>query len=234
MQIERAARVMVADGTLGAVQEVITDPETGEVISFIAMDDAGHERVIPITAVTHASASRIRLRGNQADYLTADQPGMAEQTLELREERLVPRTELRELGEIRVRTEVETVPGRLEVEGYREEVEVAHVPVGRPVTERTEPRQEGDVLIVPVYEEHLVVVKQLLLREELHIRRVGSRTRHLFEEELQRERLRIEDPAETGLVREVHPSTAPEPEAMEEQEAPPEGLIDKLTRRALG
>ena len=54
-----------------------------------------------------------------------------ERTIELREEQLVPQKELRELGEVLVRTQVEEAPGRLEVEAYREEVEVEHEPAGR-------------------------------------------------------------------------------------------------------
>src|SRR5687768_2149319 len=47
-----------------------------------------------------------------------------ERVLELREERLVPHKQLREAGAVVIRTEVEEVPERLEVEGYREEVEI--------------------------------------------------------------------------------------------------------------
>src|SRR5579884_42298 len=88
----------------------------------------------------------------------------AEDTLELREEQLVAHKELRQVGEIGLRTEVEEIPGRLEVDAFREEVEVEHEPVGQTVTERTAPWEEDGVLIVPVYEEQLVVTKRLVLR----------------------------------------------------------------------
>ena len=57
-----------------------------------------------------------------------------ERTVELREEELVPQKELREVGQVTVRTEVEEFPGRLEVDAFREEVEVEHVPVGQVVS----------------------------------------------------------------------------------------------------
>jgi len=133
-------------------------------------------------------------------------PPGGERVIELREEQLVAHKEMREIGEVQLRTVVEEVPGRLEVEAYREEVEVEHVPVGQVVTERMAPWEEDEVLVVPVYEEQLVVVKRLLLREHLRIRRVGTRETRLFEDTLRRERLVVEDPANTGLVHEQYPA----------------------------
>ena len=49
------------------------------------------------------------------------------------------------------------------------------VPVGRVVEQAPLARSEGDTMIVPVLEEHLVVVKQLFLKEKLHIRHVMER-----------------------------------------------------------
>jgi uncharacterized protein (TIGR02271 family) len=129
-----------------------------------------------------------------------------ERTIELREEQLVARKELREVGEVEIRTEVDEVPGRLEVDALRQEVEVEHVPVGEVVRERVAPWEEDGVLIVPVYEEQLVVSKRLVLREHLRIRRVETSERRLFEDTLRRERLVIEDPNNTGLVHEQYPT----------------------------
>jgi stress response protein YsnF len=52
-----------------------------------------------------------------------------------------------------------------------EQVEVVRVPVGREVAEAPPVRTEGDLTIVPVLEERLVVGKRLFLVEELHLRR---------------------------------------------------------------
>lgn len=129
-----------------------------------------------------------------------------EQTLELREEQLIAHKELREVGEVTVRTEIEQLPGRLEVDAYREEVSVEHEPVGQVVSERQEPWEEDGTLVVPVYEEQLVVTKRLVLRERLRVRRVGTTERQLFEDTLRRERLVVEDPQHTGLVHERYPT----------------------------
>jgi stress response protein YsnF len=52
-----------------------------------------------------------------------------------------------------------------------ERVDVTRVPVDREVAEAPPIRTEGDVTIVPVLEERLVVEKRLFVVEELHLRR---------------------------------------------------------------
>ena len=54
------------------------------------------------------------------------------------------------------------------------------MPVVRVVEAAPAARTEGDTTVVPVIEERLVVVKQLFLTEELHIR-------HVVEREVKRE-----------------------------------------------
>ena len=60
-----------------------------------------------------------------------------------------------------------------------EEVVVRRVPIGRPVEAVPDVRQEGDVTILPVVEEVLVVERRLMLKEEVHIRRVRTTRRHV-------------------------------------------------------
>jgi uncharacterized protein (TIGR02271 family) len=65
----------------------------------------------------------------------------------------------------RVRTEEVNLPLA------EEEVEVERVPVNRFVNATQPVRQEGDVTVVPVYEEVLVVERRLVLKEEVRVRR---------------------------------------------------------------
>ena len=58
-----------------------------------------------------------------------------------------------------------------------EQVDVRRVAINRPVDQALPVRQEGDVTIVPVFEE--VLVKRILLREEIRI----SRKQHVAEVE---------------------------------------------------
>jgi uncharacterized protein (TIGR02271 family) len=59
-----------------------------------------------------------------------------------------------------------------------EKVEVERVPVDRQVEAMPSIRQEGDVTIIPVVEEVLVVERRLVLKEEVHIRRIKQTERH--------------------------------------------------------
>jgi uncharacterized protein (TIGR02271 family) len=59
-----------------------------------------------------------------------------------------------------------------------EEVEVEHVAVDQPIDTMPSVRQEGDVTIVPVVEEVLKIERRLVLKEEVHIRRVQRTERY--------------------------------------------------------
>lgn len=74
-------------------------------------------------------------------------------------------------GRVRVRTavEVETEIAKASLDG--ETVEVERVAIDRIVDEAPGIRTEGDVTVIPVMEEVLVVEKRLVLKEELHIRK---------------------------------------------------------------
>jgi stress response protein YsnF len=100
------------------------------------------------------------------------------------------------------------------------------VPVGRVVSERTQPYQDGDVLVVPIYEEQVVVTKRLLLREELRVRRVVTTQRQLVQDTLKKERAEVEDPSGTGLVHEQYPTE-------DADERRHEGSLVDRVRRAL-
>ena len=78
-------------------------------------------------------------------------------------------------GAVRVSTRTETVQAVAEAELGRYRVEVTRVPVERVVSEAPAARAEGDTTIIPVVEERLVVVKQLVLVEELHVRHILDR-----------------------------------------------------------
>ena len=66
----------------------------------------------------------------------------------------------------------------VEVDLKQEQVVIERVPVGRVVDAMPPVRQEGDVTIMPVVEEELVVVRRLVVKEEVHIRRVQTTVSH--------------------------------------------------------
>ena len=95
-----------------------------------------------------------------------------ETVVPLHEETVSVDTHRVERGRVRVTTRVaeheEIVRQALE----QEDVEVTRVPVDREVDTRPDIRQEGDTTIIPLVEEVLVVERRLVVREEIHVRRV--------------------------------------------------------------
>jgi len=72
-------------------------------------------------------------------------------------------------GTVRVRKVVHQVTEPVAAQGYREVVETTRVPVNQVVEAAEAPKTVGDLLVIPVYEERLV--RQLVLVEEIHVRR---------------------------------------------------------------
>ncbi|HET7035522.1 MAG TPA: YsnF/AvaK domain-containing protein [Thermomicrobiaceae bacterium] len=178
-----------------------------------AIDQQGVHLAVPLAQI-QSEAPEVPLQSVQTPTAGArpaapPQPN-AEQVIELKEERLVPHKELRQVGEIEVRTVVEEVPSRLDVETQREEVVVEHVPIGQTVDERRAPWEDDGTLVIPVYEEQIAVVKRLVLKEELRVRRVRATEHQTIEEPVRRERAVVHDPNQTGLV---HERYAPQAEA---------------------
>ena len=72
---------------------------------------------------------------------------------------------------VRVKIRTETLEEVAGVTVHEDVVDIKRVPVELPVEKPPPVRTEGDVLIVPVLEEVVVVERRLMLKEELHIRR---------------------------------------------------------------
>lgn len=75
-------------------------------------------------------------------------------------------------GRVRIATRTESVDQILPADLSSMDVEVTRVPVDRKIETAPEIRTEGDLTIIPVVEERLVVTRELYLREEVHVRRV--------------------------------------------------------------
>jgi uncharacterized protein (TIGR02271 family) len=76
-----------------------------------------------------------------------------------------------ETGRVRVHTVVDEEQLNCTELLERDIVEIERVPVGREVAQAPLPFEEGDVLVIPVIEERLVVEKRLVVVEEVRIRR---------------------------------------------------------------
>ena len=76
-------------------------------------------------------------------------------------------------GRIDVRTVTETIDEIVKATVQGQTVDVTRVPVDRYIDAVPVMRTEGDLTIIPVVEEVLVIEKRLLLREEVHVRRTA-------------------------------------------------------------
>jgi stress response protein YsnF len=77
-------------------------------------------------------------------------------------------------GKVRVRTivDVETELAKATLDG--ETVDITRVPIDRIVDQAPGIRVEDNVTIIPVLEEVLIVEKRLVLKEEVHIRKLAT------------------------------------------------------------
>lgn len=129
-----------------------------------------------------ADASRGRDAGSAERRLDAERSGVEhppaeEVVLQVLAERL--RIDKRRVEErVRVATRTHEREHVVDEELLRERVEVERVPVGRVVEAVPAVREEGDTTVVPVVVEEIVVQRRLVLKEEIHIRRLRGTERH--------------------------------------------------------
>jgi uncharacterized protein (TIGR02271 family) len=132
-------------------------------------------------------------------------------TLALAREELEVRKRKVRTGRVRVKKVVREHEALVDEALLREEVEVERVPVNRPTKGVPAPRYERDVLVIPVVEEVLVVSKQLVIREELRVRRRVNRSPHRQSVVLRSEAAIVErDPASSAAPRRSSNGREPE------------------------
>jgi uncharacterized protein (TIGR02271 family) len=128
----------------------------------------------------------VKVNGVMGEALDGDE------IIELAEEQLrVSKREV-ERGRVVIRTRVEEREEIAEAALRQEDVTVERVPIGRMIEAAPPMREEDGVLIVPVLEERLVVMTELVLKEEIRITK-KSRTEIVREPvRLRSERVEIE------------------------------------------
>ncbi len=132
----------------------------------------------------------------------------APERLTLAEETLDAHVTERQTGKVRIHKQVETQPMTAEVKLHHDDVVIDRVDVNEHVTERRDPWYEGDMLMVPVYEEVLVSRTQLVLREVIQLRNKGRVEPVTLRGTVRREVVNIE---------EVDAGASPGPEAARDQ-----------------
>jgi stress response protein YsnF len=118
-------------------------------------------------------------------------------------ESLAIRKEIEAVGAVRVRIEVDGVVERVGTDVVRERYAPIVNPIGLPAGERREPYVDGDDVVVPVYEERLVVERRLFLKEEIRLRRAREVEHRESEAPVRRERAVVERLQADGTWQEV-------------------------------
>jgi uncharacterized protein (TIGR02271 family) len=212
MQQRRGVTMRVTDinGRTGTVagEESST---TGERLVVIQLEDGGEARVRPelllpvgdhefridqsfddpYATATTASAASFGAEGSA----TVDASRIVEErpiVVPVVEEQFRVRKRVIEKSRVRVSTSIDERVQVVETPLMSEHVTVERVEINKVVDEAPEVRSEGDVTIIPVFEEVLVVEKRLLLREEIHLHWDRTEEVHREEAPLRRETVHIE------------------------------------------
>lgn len=115
-----------------------------------------------------------------------------EQTIPVVVEEPVVGKAIVEQDRVRVHKRVVTEPVLVDAEEVREDVLVERVPVDRMVDGPLPVRTDGDVTVVPVVEEVVVVQKRFVLREEIRLTRRRTARPRTLRAEVRREVATVE------------------------------------------
>ena len=97
-----------------------------------------------------------------------------------------------ETGGVRINKTVQERQETVDIALIEDHVDVERVPINRIVDGPVEVRREGEMLILPLLEEVLVVEKRLMLKEELHIRMRREEVHKPQQVTLRREEVHVE------------------------------------------
>ena len=181
----------------------------GRDVALIDEGDGRALRLVPRADLTELEPHRVRLARPLADYDRVDramgpsedettttnaQPDDDAAVVPILEESLEVGRRQRTTARVHVRKWTEREPVQLDEILSREEVEVERVLLDRPLNggEEARVRLDGETLIIPVVEERLVVTKELVLREEVHVTRRRHQRRESGQVELRRVRVDVD------------------------------------------
>lgn len=102
-----------------------------------------------------------------------------------------------ETGKVRISKRISEHEQVIDEPLFREEVSVERVPVNQYVDRMPQVRHEGDVMIIPVVQEQLVMQKRLVLVEELRVRKQVVETHQPQSVTLRREDVEVRRITET-------------------------------------
>lgn len=211
-RLDVGMHVHATDGPLGSIASVprvdLGDPSAPAEVIVLATDRNAGPGVEEFRRVTREMIERVDARNVYLNLPRADVPRASERvaaayrslrtdaerlTIPLLQEEVAVDKRVVELGYVRIRKTVEELLDERAVPLLHQEVEVERVPIDRIVPEMIEPYMDGDVYVVPVIEEEVVVTRQLRLREEIRVRRSTGERTETVQTPFRRERIAVQE-----------------------------------------
>ena len=165
MATRRKPTVVDRDGVRARIREFVVD-DTHTVAVIVELSNHAHLR-LPAAVLRHAPDGGFAIAARWRELVHEDHdryeiPVIAEHvTVDVRKR-------LREA--VRVRRSIVREDRLVETPLTEERLEVDRVPVDTVSDSLPQPRREADLLVIPVVEEEVVVVRRYRVREELRIR----------------------------------------------------------------
>ena len=131
-------------------------------------------------------------------------------TIPLIEEHLILEKRIVETGKVRLHKTVETFVEQLDEPLAVRTYDIERVVLNRVIDAPPEVRQEGETTIYPLVEEHLVLTRQLVLKEEVRVTRRVTERRDQQVVTLHRDHLVVERVATESAAGDSLPGGAPE------------------------
>lgn len=173
------------DGRQGSARSLTADPGRMEV-----RFDSGEHIIVPVSQVKGSADGAFEFGSSFSALLGA--AASSELVFPVIAEEVAIGKRKVERERVRVTTRVTSRDEVVDVPLMQEQLGVTRVAVGRVVEKAEAPRQEGDTLIVPVYDEVLVVEKRLVLREEVRLERTRQEHHERKHVTLRREDVQVE------------------------------------------
>jgi uncharacterized protein (TIGR02271 family) len=120
-------------------------------------------------------------------------------------------------GGVRVHRRILEHEEELDIPLVKEHVDIHRVVIGREVDGPLAVRQDGEVTIIPVVEEELVLQRRFVLKEEIHVTKTAREERHRESVTVRRQEAVVEEIDEQGRGQVITPPT-------QKSEAPPRSV----------
>jgi uncharacterized protein (TIGR02271 family) len=182
------------EGTIITDRPLSTDAEQQLLVLF----QNGEQVLVPRKLLVRQADGRYRLAAS-IEELMAKQGAFAQADMDNEQTLVVPVTEEKvtvqkrvvEKGRVQIHKTVHEHTELIDQPLQMEQVEIERVAINRVINEPVSIRYEGDTTIIPLLEEMLVVEKRLVLREEVHIKKLRTTVHDPQEVTLRAEQVEI-------------------------------------------